>query len=278
MSSPSLRRSRNGCCSARGPSVTYLETTDERYTDFDHSFGEDLSTKPVISQDEPSYSSSPLFSNQTSPEDRFFDLEFLELASRVFCIFVTLVILVAVLPMLLLLAVALQIDSPGKLFFAQQRVGKDGRLFRCLKFRTMCTDADAALTRHLANSEAARREWAATFKLQDDPRVTALGRVVRKLSLDEFPQLINILRGEMSLVGPRPIVEQEIPLYGRYFADYCKVRPGLTGLWQVSGRNDTSYRRRVCIDSLYVRRRSLAFDLAILARTVPAVIGAKGSY
>lgn len=187
-------------------------------------------------------------------------------------------LLVVALPFLLVLAILLQIDSPGRLFFVQQRVGRGGVMFPCLKFRTMCENADEALAAHLASSPAARAEWALDFKLREDPRVTRLGVIVRKLSLDEFPQLINIIRGEMSLVGPRPIISSEIPRYGRYFKDYCLVRPGLTGLWQVSGRNDVSYRRRVSIDRVYVRRKSLAFDIAILAMTVPVVLRAKGSY
>lgn len=187
-------------------------------------------------------------------------------------------ILLIALPFLVLLAILLKLDSPGPLFFMQQRVGRYGRPFPCMKFRTMCKDADRALQRHLLQSSAARAEWARDHKLREDPRVTRLGGVVRKLSLDEFPQLINILRGEMSLVGPRPIVRSEVVRYGKYFEEYCKVRPGLTGLWQISGRNDVSYRRRVSIDCYYVRNKTLVFDMLILMRTVPAVLGAKGSY
>ena len=187
-------------------------------------------------------------------------------------------ILLVALPFLIILAVLLQIDSRGPLFFVQKRIGLNGDSFWCIKFRTMCVDADEALRRHLAQSSSARLEWMRDHKLRNDPRVTRLGMIVRKLSLDEFPQLINILRGEMSLVGPRPIVGAEIPRYGRYFNDYCRVRPGLTGLWQVSGRNDTSYRRRVSIDCYYVRNKSVILDLSILTRTIPVVLGARGSY
>lgn len=187
-------------------------------------------------------------------------------------------LLVAVFPFLVLLAIALQIDSPGRLFFVQKRVGYGGKPFPCMKFRTMRADAETALVAYLRDNADARDEWARTFKLQNDPRVTRLGRIVRKLSLDEFPQLINILRGDMSLVGPRPIVAAEIELYGRYFADYCAVKPGLTGLWQVSGRNDVSYDQRVKLDRIYVRQKSFAFDMSILARTIPAVVFSRGSY
>jgi exopolysaccharide production protein ExoY len=187
-------------------------------------------------------------------------------------------ILVVALPFLIILAIALKLDSPGPVFFAQRRIGRGGREFPCMKFRTMCKDADLALQRHLANSSAARMEWARDHKLRNDPRITRLGGLVRKLSLDEFPQLINIIRGDMSLVGPRPIIRAEVVRYGRYFQEYCKVRPGLTGLWQVSGRNDVSYRRRVSIDCYYVRNRSLLLDMKILLRTAPVVLGSKGSY
>jgi exopolysaccharide production protein ExoY len=197
-------------------------------------------------------------------------------ASRAVDIVGALAILIVALPFLVILAALLKLDSPGKLFFVQQRIGRGGRVFPCMKFRTMCMDADLALQRHLASSSDARAEWARDHKLRNDPRITRLGGIVRKLSLDEFPQLINVLRGEMSLVGPRPIVRSEVPRYGRYFDDYCKVRPGLTGLWQVSGRNNVSYRRRVSIDCYYVRNKSLAFDITILLRTVPVMIFAKG--
>jgi lipopolysaccharide/colanic/teichoic acid biosynthesis glycosyltransferase len=198
--------------------------------------------------------------------------------SRVLDICGALAILLIALPFLVILSIALKLDSSGPLFFVQRRIGLGGREFSCIKFRTMCKDADAALKIHLMISSEARAEWARDHKLRNDPRITRLGGIVRKLSLDEFPQLINILRGEMSLVGPRPIVSSEVTRYGRYFEEYCQVRPGLTGLWQVSGRNDVTYRRRVSIDCYYVRNKSLLLDLTILFRTVPVVLGAKGSY
>jgi exopolysaccharide production protein ExoY len=187
-------------------------------------------------------------------------------------------ILVITCPFLILLAIILQIDNPGPLFYVHRRIGRGGRLFTCIKFRTMCTDAEGVLKHILETSSEARAEWLRDHKLRSDPRITRLGTIVRKLSLDEFPQLINILRGDMSLVGPRPIVESEIVRYGRYFEEYCRVRPGLTGLWQVSGRNDVTYRRRVSIDCYYVRNKSLIFNMAILLRTIPVVLGARGSY
>ncbi|MBA3054366.1 MAG: sugar transferase [Sphingomonadales bacterium] len=186
--------------------------------------------------------------------------------------------LAVALPFMLLLAAALQVNSPGRLFFVQRRIGHRGRTFRCIKFRTMRADAARVLAETLAACPAARREWAADHKLRDDPRVSGLGKVVRKLSLDELPQLINILRGEMSVVGPRPIVVAEIAKYGPRFADYCAVKPGLTGLWQISGRNDVSYAQRVDLDRQYRLRASFLFDLRIVLRTIPAVLGASGSY
>lgn len=198
--------------------------------------------------------------------------------SRGFDLMFAIGLLVMAFPALVLVAVALQIDSPGPLFFVQRRIGRGGASFPCIKFRTMCVDADAVLARHLAAHPAARAEWDADFKLRDDPRITRLGAFVRKFSIDEFPQLINIIRGEMAVVGPRPIISAEIEKYSGSYVDYCAVRPGLTGLWQVSGRNNTSYRRRVALDRCYVRRKSFLFDLRIVAMTVPAVLGARGSY
>jgi len=197
---------------------------------------------------------------------------------RLFDIVSAMVLLIAVLPLLVLLAVALQIDSPGRLFFVQKRVGLRGEMFPCLKFRTMCENADEVLVRHISQCSAARAEWALDFKLRDDPRTTRLGRLVRRFSLDEFPQLLNIIWGHMSVVGPRPIIRAEIERYGRFFQSYCSVKPGLTGLWQVSGRNDVSYHERVMLDVSYVQTKSLVKDLSIVLRTVPAVMLAKGSY
>jgi len=197
---------------------------------------------------------------------------------RIFDICFAIMFLMCSLPFLILLAIALQIDSPGRLFFIQKRIGLHGRMFHCVKFRTMCEDAETVLAELLAASPDAHREWEADHKLRNDPRVSRLGKLVRKLSLDELPQLFNILAGQMSVVGPRPIVQAEIPKYGSFFTDYCAVKPGLTGLWQVSGRNDVSYDERVQLDCEYRRRASFLFDLGIVARTVPAVLFASGSY
>jgi exopolysaccharide production protein ExoY len=151
-------------------------------------------------------------------------------------------------------------------------------MFTCFKVRTMVVDADKRLDQLLATDPDARAEWALDQKLRNDPRITTFGRFLRKSSLDEVPQLINVLRGDMSLVGPRPIVLEEAPRYGQWLKHYCAVRPGITGIWQVSGRNNLSYRRRVACDVLYARRQSTALNLKILLITIPAVLSQDGSH
>lgn len=186
--------------------------------------------------------------------------------------------LIFLAPLLLLVAVLVYIVDPGPVLFGHRRLGKDGRIFRCWKFRSMVIDADVRLRALLEADPAARAEWEADHKLRDDPRVTRIGHFLRKSSLDELPQFFNVLMGDMSLVGPRPIVGDEVAKYGRYFSDYCRVRPGITGLWQISGRNDVSYRRRVALDVAYVRSKSVGLDLGILLLTVPRVVARRGSY
>jgi exopolysaccharide production protein ExoY len=185
--------------------------------------------------------------------------------------------LILLLPLLLLIGLLVWAGDRGAPIFRHARVGRDGRAFGCLKFRTMVADGDGLLQAHLAADPAARAEWDATHKLRDDPRVTPLGRVLRRTSLDELPQLWNVLRGEMSLVGPRPIVRAEVARYGAAFATCFSMPPGLTGLWQISGRSGRSYAERVRLDLDYATRWRLGRDLAILARTVPAVLAQRGS-
>ena len=197
--------------------------------------------------------------------------------SRIIDVIISLGLLLFTAPLLLLVAVMIRLQDGGPVLFEHARVGRRGRTFGCLKFRSMAVDAEARLSALFAESPQIRREWEIDHKLQDDPRVTRIGRFLRKSSLDELPQLWNILRGDMSLVGPRPITPAETFRYGRYLNHYCRVRPGLTGLWQVSGRNDVPYGRRVAMDVYYARSRSLGGDLMILLRTVPAVLLAKGS-
>lgn len=186
--------------------------------------------------------------------------------------------LIFFLPLIILVALTVKLTSPGPVIFAHRRLGKDGKDFYCLKFRSMVTNAAEVLAAHLAANPEARAEWARDHKLRDDPRTTRLGQFLRRSSLDELPQLMNVLRGEMSLVGPRPIVLDEVSKYGRYITYYTSVTPGITGLWQISGRSDMSYRRRVAIDTSYARKRCLQMDLAIMLRTLPAVLQAKGAH
>ena len=197
---------------------------------------------------------------------------------RVFDVLSSLSLILAALPFLLLIVASLLLLQGRPILIGHRRVGRGGRSFRCLKFRSMVTDAEAVLQRHLADDVAARIEWAASHKLKRDPRITPLGRVLRRWSVDELPQLLNILRGDMSLVGPRPIVEGELSHYGTLIHHYYSVRPGLTGRWQISGRSDLSYGSRVLLDVEYVQSRTFGQDLVILLKTVPAVLVSTGSY
>ena len=182
------------------------------------------------------------------------------------------------LPWILLIAVLVRFYSTGPALYCQERIGRDGRKFKAWKFRTMISNADGVLEEYLAAHPQLREEWERDHKLQDDPRVTRIGRLLRKTSLDELPQLWNVLRGEMSLVGPRPIVDAEVVKYGDSFEHFCSVSPGLTGLWQVSGRNNTTYAERVELDSYYARNWSPWLDLYILVLTVKVVLFREGAY
>ena len=196
---------------------------------------------------------------------------------RVLDVIGSLCLIVVFLPLMLLIAAAVFLSSPGPVLFSQKRIGRDGKLFNCYKFRTMVVDAEARLLHLLVTDPVAKAEWDMDQKLRDDPRIIGIGRFLRKSSLDELPQLWNVLNGEMSLVGPRPIVGDERYRYGKYIAHYCSVRPGLTGLWQISGRNNVSYRRRVAYDVLYVRKSQFGDNIRILLLTVPCVLASKGS-
>ena len=181
-------------------------------------------------------------------------------------------------PLLLFIAVFIKLDSPGPVLYRHERVGKNGVPFRAYKFRSMAQDADKRLAGLLASDPAIREEWERSQKLKNDPRITRAGRFLRRTSLDELPQLINILKGEMSLVGPRPIVKNEIKRYGEDFRRVFSVLPGLTGLWQVSGRSDTDYAERISFDTYYLQSWSVWLDLWILYKTVGAVFKGKGAY
>nr|MBA2715351.1 undecaprenyl-phosphate galactose phosphotransferase WbaP [Rubrobacteraceae bacterium] len=180
-------------------------------------------------------------------------------------------------PLILAIVLAIRLDSPGAAIYAHRRLGANDRHFRCLKFRTMHTDAERLLDEYLQNNPDLLAEWEKDQKLRDDPRVTRVGLLLRKTSLDELPQLWNVLRGEMSLVGPRPIVDAEVPKYGEVYRLYKRIRPGMSGYWQVGGRSDTTYDERVAMDNYYVRDWSIWLDLVILARTVSTVILGRGA-
>ncbi len=200
------------------------------------------------------------------------------LVKRIFDLVVTLCGLVVVLPIGLIIAALIYIDNPGPVLFAHRRVGKHGKEFPCYKFRSMIVGAEDVLKNYLANNPEAREEWERDFKLKDDPRITKIGHFLRKTSLDELPQLLNVLKGEMSLVGPRPIIKKEIEKYGSYINDFFLVPPGITGVWQVSGRSDTTYEERVQMDSWYVHNWSVWIDIVYLVRTVGVVLMRKGAY
>lgn len=188
------------------------------------------------------------------------------------------VAIVLLSPVLAAVALTIKLSDGGPVLFRHRRVGLGGRTFDCLKFRTMNVDAELRLKEHLLADPLAAEEWETTRKLKKDPRLTAIGSSLRRSSIDELPQLINVLRGDMSLVGPRPVVAEELAHYGRDAAHYLSVRPGLTGAWQVSGRNDVSYAERVRLDTEYCTTWSLAKDLQIMLLTIPALFSGRGSY
>ncbi|SFH06758.1 undecaprenyl-phosphate galactose phosphotransferase [Desulfotomaculum arcticum] len=197
---------------------------------------------------------------------------------RAFDLLAGLLILTGLLPFMLLIAILIKVESKGPVIFAHRRLGKDGVEFNCLKFRTMVSNAQQVLEELLENDQEAYEEWNRDFKLKNDPRVTRIGNFLRKTSLDELPQIINVLKGEMSLVGPRPIVQDEIIKYGPMIDNYYQVPPGITGLWQVNGRSDVDYKTRVQIDTWYIRNWSLWLDITLLIRTISVVFACKGAY
>lgn len=198
---------------------------------------------------------------------------------RAFDLSVATVGTIAISPILLGIAIAIKVSSPGPAFYAHRRIGKDGIHFNCYKFRSMVIDSDTKLEEYLKSNSEAAKEWEETHKLKHDPRVTRVGAFLRKTSLDELPQLFNVIRGQMSLVGPRPIVDEEIIKYDVFFSDYTLVRPGMTGLWQTSGRSDTSYSRRVRLDAWYVRNWNIWLDISLLVKTVKVVLSSRsGAY
>ena len=191
----------------------------------------------------------------------------------------TLVGAVFISPLLVYIAYRIKKEDPGPVFFAHTRIGKNGKPFPCYKFRSMVVNSQEMLQKYLAENPAAREEWERDFKLKDDPRVTPIGKFLRSTSLDELPQIFNVLRGEMSLVGPRPVIQEELDkYYGETAKLYCTVKPGITGLWQVSGRSDIGYDERVALDATYIKYRSFWGDIVILWKTIGVVLMKKGAY
>jgi len=198
-----------------------------------------------------------------------------KIGKRSFDIVFALLLLPILTPVICMLWVAVRLDGgPG--FFGHTRIGRNGQPFKCWKMRSMVADAEARLQSHLDANPDAAAEWARDHKLTNDPRINRLGHILRKTSLDELPQILNVLKGEMSFVGPRPIVTKELKKYGSSVSAYLAQKPGITGLWQVSGRNDISYEERVALDVSYLSRCSFGLDLKIIAKTVTAVLGTTG--
>jgi exopolysaccharide production protein ExoY len=186
--------------------------------------------------------------------------------------------IVLLAPLLVLCFLAIILTSPGPALFRHRRVGYGGKHFSCFKFRTMVPEAELRLRDYLDSDPAARAEWASSRKLRVDPRITAIGALLRKTSLDELPQLFNVIKGDMSIVGPRPVTDEELVRYSTNVHDYLACRPGITGLWQVSGRSGTTYAKRVALDSFYARNWSTALDLKIVIVTLPAVLDSDTAY
>ncbi|WP_286800288.1 sugar transferase [Oceanicaulis sp. UBA2681] len=198
-------------------------------------------------------------------------------SKRVLDISLALAGLIILSPVLITVAALVRLQDKGPSIFTHTRIGQNGKPFKCYKFRSMVMDAPERLERVLATDPEASAEWARAQKLRKDPRITKFGGFLRRSSLDELPQLLNILRGEMSIVGPRPIVMDEVRRYGSQFEAYKAVRPGVTGLWQVSGRNDLSYDERVEMDARYAREWTMLGDIWIIIKTIPAVILSRGA-
>ena len=186
-------------------------------------------------------------------------------------------VLVVFSPLFIFIACKIRKDG-GPAFYSHERIGKNGKPFQCIKFRSMIINSQEVLEELLANDEEAKAEWERDFKLRNDPRVTPIGKFIRKTSLDELPQLINVLKGEMSLIGPRPVIEEEKKYYGKHWDEFLSIKPGMTGLWQVSGRNDTTYDERVSLDIKYIRNWTLWMDIKIVFKTIGIIFNPKGAY
>lgn len=198
---------------------------------------------------------------------------------RIFDIIFSVLIFLSFFPVFLLIILAVKLSSRGPIFYSHERLGRGGIPFSCYKFRTMYSDSKERLDELLNSSPELRKEWEETFKLKNDPRITPIGKFLRKSSLDELPQFWNVLKGDLSVVGPRPVVLQEMQKhFGEKAIVILSIRPGLTGIWQVSGRNDTAYTQRIQLDEMYVDTQSLLLDLKLIAKTIPAMLSSRGAY
>jgi len=202
----------------------------------------------------------------------------LSTAKRLLDLMIAIPVLFFLSPFMLLVGLFIRLQDGGPVFFVQDRRGFGGASFACMKFRTMRTDAEDVLGNMLATDPDMAAEWRAAQKLRKDPRITKMGQFLRKTSIDELPQLLNIIRGEMSVVGPRPIVDDEVRRYGDKIESYDSIRPGVTGLWQINGRNDTTYEERIEMDVEYAENVSVMGDIVILFRSIPAILLRRGAY
>lgn len=200
-------------------------------------------------------------------------------AKRIFDILFSLGAILFFLPLGLIIAVLIKATSPGRIFYSCKRVGKDGQPIYCWKFRTMCEDADKKLLEILHQNPQLKQEWDTYYKLKDDPRVSGIGKILRKTSLDELPQFWNVLTGDLSVVGPRPVTEEEIKKYfGEKASKILSVRPGLTGIWQTSGRSLLTFEERIRLEESYIEMQSLIFDLKIICKTIPMMFISRGAF
>ena len=197
---------------------------------------------------------------------------FYKIIKTIFDLVVSSIILIAGLPIFLIIALLIKFSSRGPIFFLHERIGKNKKTFNCIKFRTMNPEAEDILENLITNNENLRKEFEETHKLKNDPRITNIGKFLRKTSLDEIPQFLNVIKMEMSIIGPRPIVKKEIQKYGKSYNKVISIKPGITGLWQVSGRNNLSYKRRVILDCLYIDNISPLLDLRIIIRTFGVIL------
>ena len=207
-------------------------------------------------------------------------INFYKLIKKLFDLLFALLFLILLSPLILIIFLLIKFSSRGPIFFLQKRIGKNNKSFKCIKFRTMHPEADDILENLLSINKKIKKEFEETHKIKNDPRITNIGNFLRKTSLDELPQLVNVLKGEMSIVGPRPIVSEEKIKYGKNFMKVNSVKPGITGLWQISGRNNLSYKKRIYLDLIYTENINFLLDLRIIIRTVGVILFPKdrGAY